>query len=263
MFYLNEIINFCKKNILLSFVLFLSSFTLLNAVSNYSHYEEEIVKLIPKLENEFYFNALLSKEIHVEQVRSKISDLPGVVDFELSPQANMKNIVSNLGTEFGLNNEEVETMSSLRSFKISLQENLSQKSINLIREYLERIAGTENILLGAVTKKVNDDLIIKSFLRSIKQWPMQVIIALVFFVWIISFISFNSKLINHSYIIEKFTRKNSVRLKMALSLFSIVIVFNLASFILMEQSSYMSLALASTSLLLIPFVFCYKLTWRK
>ncbi len=263
MFYLNEIINFSKRNIFLSFILFLSSFALLNTASNYTHYEEEIVKLIPKLENEFYFNAILSKDIHVDQVRSKISDLPGVVDFELSSQASMKSIINNLGTEFGLNNEEVKVMSELRSFRINLQENLSQKSISLIREYLERIAGSENILLGAVTKKVNDDLIIKSFLRSIKQWPMQGIIALVFFIWVISFFSFNSRLINHSYIIEKFTRKNSVRLKMALSLFSVVIISNLLFFILMEQSSYMSLALASATLLLIPFVFCYKLTWRK
>lgn len=242
---------------------FVTSLAFIHSVSHYSYYEKKIVSLIPKFENEYYFNSLISKDIELEQVRTKVIDLPGVISFEALSKKDIKSAVKGLSAEVGFSNSEIKMMSSLNSFKINLQDNLSQKSIDLIREYLKRIAGDDNILLGAVTKKINNDVVIKSFLMAIKDWPMQVVVGFLFLLWTICFFTFNSRITNYSYIIEKFQRRSSVKLKMVLMMFAVLVALNTMLAYNVAQISVLSLLITSTTFLIIPFIFCYQLKWNK
>ncbi len=262
MFYLRELLNFIKRNIVASFSLVFSIIAISMIVTNYYEIDQIVKNKVPTLENEHYFNVVVENGVNFNSLKRKVEGLPGVKSLVSISDEKIQNTVTKVSSEFALDNEALDAIQSLKSFKLSLREDVSERSINLIREYLTRIAGKNQLILGSVKQKIVDDKLIKSFLVNVKKWPIQM--ALVFFslTFIVSFLLVRGRLKQFSYILESYQRRNYVHLKLMLSLFSISLLGSILFSITFLKPNMINLFLIISSLLIIPFVFCRKKGWQ-
>jgi len=217
MFYLKEAFKLFKKNTFLSLALSLCTFALFFSVANFGDLEKVISKHLPQVENEHYFNAIVSKKVSIGPITRKIEGLPGVKSVKLLDKKGTKNKVRSVSSTLGLSKKEASSLNDMVSLKIALTSQVSQSSINLIREYLTRLAGSDNILIGAVKKKISNEKVFKNLIAQLKSKPLQVAIGVTFVLWMVSFFLLRKEILRISFIIESFQRKTNVALKVATS----------------------------------------------
>ncbi len=215
MFYLKEAFKLFKKNPFLSVSMSVLTFALFFGVANFGDLQKVISKKLPHIENEHYFNTLISEKVSIFSVKRKIEGLPGVKEVKLLDKNSTKKRVKKISSSLKLSKKEASSLNTMVSLKIALTSEVSQSSINLIREYLTRLAGKDNILIGAVKKKISNEKIFKKLIVQIKKWPLQVAIAVTFLFWSTSFFLLRKEIMRVAYIIESFQRKKNVAFKIA------------------------------------------------
>lgn len=263
MFYLKEVLKIYKKNFTATMFFNFVSVSLLVLLINFGFLQNQINHYLPKIENEHYFDALVSSKINTEMLTRKILELPGVLKIDALKQSEVKNEINKINNELNLTKDEISELSSMTALKVSMTPELNQSSINLIREYMQRITGADNIVLGSVSKKINQELEVKNVLNIIKSWPLQVAGVVLVLFWILSFFNVRFEVKRVAYIIESFQRKNLVAFKIMATMISIVLTVSiLLSYIILSPNLY-SLLLISSFSFFIPYALCGKKVWVK
>ncbi|AYF45460.1 MULTISPECIES: hypothetical protein [Halobacteriovorax] len=231
MFYLKELARFSKNNLFGQILFSILTMTLVVAVSNYNHFEAKISRALPSMQNEYYFNALVDGDLNTNSITRKIKGLPGVKAIESISASKNLNVTKQLKDVLDLDKNEITEVISMKGLKIILDEKVSESSTNLIREYLVRLTGKDNVVLGGIRKKISNHQSWKEVMTEVKRRPLQVAIVVLSIFWIVAFVAIRKDLKQVSYLIEKFQRKKNVALKMYLTniliwtLFGIVISF--------------------------------------
>ena len=223
MFYLGEILNIYKKNILISLYSIGTLLILSISISNYKKIEKLIIKKLPRIENEHYFNSLFDIDENIESIKRKMRDLPGVKSIEVLDSKKFSSSLKSLNNYLDISTEEKQKLYANKVMKIYLSEKVSISSINLIREYLVRLSGEDKIILGKVKKKIINEEGYKKLLYNLQKWPLQILIIVFFLFWITSFHLLVNRISYYSFIIENFQRKKNVVLKLLLAHFSLII----------------------------------------
>jgi cell division protein FtsX len=263
MFYLKEALKVFRKNIFLSASLSVLTFTLFFSVANFGDLQKVISKHLPQVENEHYFNALVSEKVSISSVKRKIEGLPGVKSVKLLDKTGTKNKVKSVSSTLGLSKKEASSLNEMVSIKIALTSQVSQSSINLIREYLTRLAGKDNILIGAVKKKISNEKIFKSLLVQIKKWPLQSAIGVAFVLWMISFFLLRKEILRVAYIIESFQRKTNVALKISLAQLGVVVGASFTISILFYMPNWYAVIAFFAVISVFPLTLLGKREWIK
>lgn len=217
MFYLKELARFSKNNLFGQILFSLLTVSLVVAVSNYSHFETKISKALPSMQNEYYFNALVDGDLNTSSIARKIKGLPGVKAIESISASKNLDVTKKLKDVLDLDKNEVTEVISMKGLKVILDEKVSESSTNLIREYLVRLTGKDNVVLGGIRKKISNHQSWKEVMSEVKRRPLQVAIVVLSLFWIVAFIAIKRDLKQVSYLIEKFQRKKNVALKMYLT----------------------------------------------
>lgn len=263
MFYLKEALRLFQKNTFLSIVLSLFTFALFFGVANFNDLEKVVSKHLPKVENEHYFNAIIDKKVNISSIKRKIEGLPGVKSVSVLDKQDTTKKIRSVSSTLGLSKKEASSLNEMESLKIALTSQVSQSSINLIREYLTRLAGTDNILMGSVKKRISNEKIFKRLVAQLKRWPLQIGIGFVFLLWTISFFAMRKEILRVGYIIESFQRKKNVALKVATSFIllnlSVSFVLSLIFFVPNWYAVVAFIALIS----IFPFTLAGKREWVK
>ncbi len=263
MFYISETYNFIRKNIVKTMVLSFFSVVLLFGFCNFSYFQNEISKRLPTVDNQHYFNALVDHKINVFSIKRKIEELPGVTKFEVLGEEVTKLYLEDLNTSLNLSEEELVELSSMITIKVSMTPELNESSISLIREYMNRLAGSQNIMLGGVKKKINNEVVFKNLISIIKKWPLQIALSVLVAFWMVSFISIRNEIKKVSFIIENFQRKSNVAMKMTLSLTVVNLILGLVLSYLMFEPNFYSVLLFCAISMFVPFAFGKRSQWVK
>lgn len=216
MFYLKEVLNLFKKNFFLTSSLGVLTFLLYLSVANFTDVQKVINSKLPQVENEHYFNALVNESINVFSVKRKIEGLPGVRGVMVLSEQDSLARLKGLTSALGLSNEEFSSLKEMVALKIALNSKVSQSSIKLIREYMVRLTGKTNILMGSVKYKISNERVFKKLIHNVKKWPLQIAIGVGFLLWSIVFFLLRREVVRVSYIVENFQRKKNVAMKMTL-----------------------------------------------
>lgn len=263
MFYLIELYNFSKKHIFSTMTLSLLTFLCIGLISNFDYFQHRISNILPKIENQHYFNALVSNEVQLEFLKRKISELPGVIGFETVARDIQKKHIQKLNQEVNLTKEEMGEFSKMVSVQVSMTPELNQSSINLIREYMQRLAGSDNVVLGSVNKKLNNEFIFKNIIEIIKVWPLQILISVSLLFWIISFLTVRFEMNRIAFIIESFQRKKNVAFKLMLTFMVLHVgVAQVISFATLTPNIYTSMLVVAASMF-VPYGLFGKKKWVK
>ncbi len=163
--------------------------------------------------SESFFYALLDNKENQARIARKLRILPGVKQVELLSEKSVstmtEEIIKNINIDL---NSELERL-NFSGLKIIFTKDISSRSIDLIRDYLTRLVGGQQLTMGGVKKPIKNQIKISKMLSSIKLWGGSFFILIIFLIWGVSFFQFQSVLLKRSYLIERFQRRTYVDLK--------------------------------------------------
>lgn len=220
-----------EKNLASGFAFLILSIMLVTGLTQKDFLEKKVFNQLPSEVSGPYFYALVSgKENHLRLSR-KLGELPGVALVSVLDKNEINTKVGEILESLGLDSGTGMFDFDYAGLKIIFKEGISDRSQDLIRDYLVRLAGKDKVTLG-VTKD-NDNIIKKhnATLLSFKRWGAVLTIALIFTLWVSSAFSFGKKLKEMCYIVESFQRKERVGLKVYLTGFVIISLFSLQTFL--------------------------------
>lgn len=225
MFYLVELLKIMKENVIISFILVISSISLISI----SHHHSEIGKKLSSAEKNIinpYFNALLSKKINFDTIKRKLSQLPGVVTISQKKSQVIDSEIKRLKSTYG--EDLVKNLSAINytNIKIELEKGLKSKNQTLIREYIVRLIGQENVTLGnlkdnSVTDETIKDSSVTNYIS--KYWKVYTFTILTT-MWLMSLVLLSKPLKRSAFIIMKFQRTKYVYPKMLMGILGILII---------------------------------------
>lgn len=167
-------------------------------------------ELVSQVDINPYFYAIMPKKINSGYVKRKLLELPGVEKvFVLSEQkvsSQIKSILSQASIEW---DSELLDL-NYAGIKVSLSPDLKVRSQDLIRNYLTRLTGKNEVTMGAIkapeVKKVQS----KSFYSQNKFLVITLAVSLAYF---ISLGMIYRSLKEESFVFEQYQRKTQVYLK--------------------------------------------------
>ncbi|MFZ9001089.1 MAG: hypothetical protein ACO20H_07275 [Bacteriovoracaceae bacterium] len=234
MFYLDKLLNLFKKKPLTSLLLIIS----LLGVFIFSGLQDNIQKSINKsLESKKeypYFYALISAKNNAQRVRRQLVKLPGIQEVKFISKNSVSQKVKEILKD--INVGENSELFNYEGLKISLSLELPPRGVNLIRDYVKRLVGSEIIIgsLQGVSKKE-----VKSGLSNfLKNWGWEAILFALSLLSITLFliIAFDQK--REFYLFEEFSRKSKVGVKIYALFITICFAISLISLALFNSVSW-------------------------
>lgn len=216
MFYLKEFFKLIKENFIVG-ILFIASTSALVVVSWHQEKISIIISSAQKSISTPYFNALITDRSNLLSVVRKMKSLPGVLEVSFQGDKELKKEVSSLKASFGDHVLEGFSAESFKNMRIELESGIQAKSQSLIREYLTRLIGEDNVTMSQVKTpqiKKNHET---TFMTLITKWGNKYLLLLVSFFWMFCLFLFLKPLKTYAFIIEKFQRKVAVAPKVILS----------------------------------------------
>ncbi len=214
MFYLGSFCKIVAKNPIsgLTFVLLTMLLTLWSV--DLDDIEKKINFGPSSLKRGDHFYSLIEARENLARIARKISGLPGVANVrqisEREIDERLKGIFSEIGTDFNL-----ET--NYGGLQIVYLQGLEERSQNLIREYLIRLAGRDKVMLGPIKRVqvVKDPHKIEP--RLLKKVIVYTLLAVIVIFWQISYLIFGKHISESAYLISQYQQKKRVSFKILLS----------------------------------------------
>ncbi|MBD65661.1 MAG: hypothetical protein CME62_10675 [Halobacteriovoraceae bacterium] len=216
MFYLNEFLKLFKSHFLL-FTLFVVGIAGMQTIVMQEEWIQEKTAQFQQKDIRSYFNALVSGDLNINGVQRKMSKLPGVALVNIANAKNLNQEISYLKDSFGADTVDKLAALKYQKIKIVLENKISSKNQNLIREYLERLIGKDNVTMGAV--KSPRSLMEKDKQNLSQFFSYSVYYGFVFFfgLFLFSVLLLRKSVTNRSFIIRKFQRRKYVSFKIFVS----------------------------------------------
>ncbi|MCB9063217.1 MAG: hypothetical protein H6622_16955 [Halobacteriovoraceae bacterium] len=171
----------------------------------------EIQKKFPKL------SAVMPASVNIEWVRRKVTNLPGVNKIKT---VSKEKIESGIKQSLGEWNHEILGNYSFQGLEIIFDEGIKERTIELVKEYIQKLVGQNEVILESYSVKDREDKKTKNILL---RYPEKMIIFLLFISWGIIFALSKDKMLKRSYLIEKFQRRNLIAFKLNIIEYSFIL----------------------------------------
>ncbi len=206
------------KNPLRAIGFFLSGFTLCFFLGQSERLQDNLMSNLPSMGEAPHFFALVDKKINSEGIRRKLMELPGVSAVRNISKDQIKAQLGEVIGDVGIDLPESFVAPSISGLKISFAPELEARSQKLIKKYLARLTGEEEVTLGPTIgsqKKTTDW--INSFKSSLKLKVGGLLVLLAALLYLVFGLSLGSELGREAYLVERFSRrKNVVKVSAAL-----------------------------------------------
>jgi hypothetical protein len=251
MFYLTQALSIFKKKTVLSIFFVILTFGVFFLSANFNQLQTIVNQKLPKIENELYIDTLVHGSVNLSSFKRKVGELPGVKAIgQISKTKTLKE-VAKLQQELKLTDTEVKELSVMNGVHVTLTKEVSQSSINLIKEYMTRLTGKEKIIIGQVRKKIENEKIFDGLITNLKKWPMQILLSVMGIFWLISFFMMRREIITTAFLLESFQRRSNVAFKICATMCGSVLSVSAAISILffIPNIYYVAVLLVAVGLL--------------
>lgn len=278
MFYLELTFKKIFKHPFRAISFILLTVTMICFVSYWDYLKQKVVQYSKIEEQGPSFHALVKSAENAHWIARKVKEIPGVMavnviekeKIALEARNTLKDVLEGQVAESKPadknSDEPTEKLldSSYYGLKVVCDKNTTDRALNLLREYVVRLAGgPSNIILGKVTE-INKNLKTQSPLHLFMKKEMVPIGLLILFIfWLISFFSFEARMREAAYLIEKFQRRRRVAFKTFLVITTLIVSFSMIPFIFFEQFNILNYLLITSFLVLTCFLELRKGKWLK
>jgi hypothetical protein len=215
MFYIKQFFSIFRDNLLKGTFFFLISFSFVLISGNWKLIKEKIFELYPDYAKGPSFFALISSDQDYLNIQRKLVSLPGISSVMILEKDEVKEQTKKLVENFQLKDEDLGFLNFI-AVEVIFDKNITVRGQELIRNYLIKLAGENNVTLGKINFPPENDGI-KSLLDFINiggEWA----VALIFgFMWFFALFILRKEVKKSAYLIEQFQRKNFVEIKILIS----------------------------------------------
>ena len=217
MFYLIAFYKILSKTPLKSLIFVTMSWGIVLSFAQNRALNKLLFKELP--DERDYFYALISDKKNRNDISRKLQNLPGIDFIRVVPrEAIQKELVkilkhSRLAQYMDASFEGLD----YQGLKIIFSSNVKTESQNLIRDYLFRLVGKEDLTLGPIEKRSSLALNKKQPFIFFKKYGVLFLIAIGTLIWVFIGLSYIGSFQDSSYVIENFQRRRGVSFKIALS----------------------------------------------
>lgn len=190
----------------------------------------DVEKVLPLSRKGASFHVLIRSDVNVARVGRKLRSLQGV--FQVVPlaesqiQKKVQKTLSQLGSE-----ELVKEALNLgyNGLKIIFNKQVDMRVQSLVRDYLSKLVGKDNIIMGETLARQKSDRLIDRILVSMKRWGGLGIYGVLAILWLTLFILWAKGFRQEAILLQRFQRRKNIALKsytlmMALFAFAAIIL---------------------------------------
>lgn len=158
-----------------------------------------------------YFYAIMPKKINSGYVKRKLLELPGVEKVLVLSEEKVSSQIKSILAASSLELDDALVDLNYAGVKISLSPDLKVSSQELIRNYLGRLTGKNQVTMGAIKKpEVKKDEVSSSFFSQNRFLVITFMASLAYF---IALGLIYRPLKEDSFVLEQYQRKNQIYLK--------------------------------------------------
>ncbi|MCK5072417.1 MAG: hypothetical protein KAQ98_03260 [Bacteriovoracaceae bacterium] len=209
-----------------------------------------------------YFHTLVSSKENHSWLSRKLILLPEVKYVHTLPRekivGEVKNILENLDVGGLENILELDYV----GLKVVFEKTVSDRTQNLVREYMGKLVGKDKLMMGAIKKTATLDSGPRKLLSGIGAWFYPALLGVVFIFWLFSLWSFSYRTVEVSYIIEQYQRKTNVSAKIMLTGFLSVVVFSIVPTCLVGSPQFINFCAIGLLFVLILAIGLRKCAWN-
>lgn len=233
MFYIKQFFRLIKENSLKGFFFLLISCAFVLVLGNWSYLKDKILDLYPDYMKGPSFYALINEQEDYLNIQRKLITLPGISSVKILEKDKVKEQTEKIMNSFQLKNDEVGAFDFV-GLEVMFDKNINNRGQELIRNYLLKLAGENNITIGKTNYLPEKDNIksLMDFINTSGSWFIALFFAIF---WVFSLSLLKKEVKKASYLIEQFQRKRMVEFKI---LFSgiIIIYFSSAGLVFLAPS---------------------------
>lgn len=155
------------------------------------------------------FYALYTTSENSDYIKSKLLALPDIEKVEFKNRYEIKNEVADNFSEMGLTTDLVDFDYSI--LRIYLDKRTSEKTFNLLKEYLQRLVKDKNIIFTKISNEKDLEITYKNdFMDVLKKMGMTPLYVVSFLFWFLAFFIWIPDVKKFSYILENYQRRSFV-----------------------------------------------------
>lgn len=221
--------------------------------------------LLPVSNQGASFHALISSDISAGRVERKLRTLPGVFQVVSLTEREIESKVQKVLGAINLDDELLGSF-GLKSngLRVIFKKNIDSKVQVLIREYLKKLVGKSNVMLGAITKRATTFTWTDNLQKLLKQWGSLSIFGSLLLLWFVGFSMWTAKFKKEVGMMQKFQRRKNIALKSYVLL--ITLLFSVSFAVGIGTVGYFSSFFLAVSFIVITLsglFFSPALKWQK
>lgn len=213
MFYIRCFKQLIKKSPIFLTIYFLIAFTGVIGLHFSSNIVDHIELATAKTARPAFFHALIDNKENYSRVSRKLRSLPGVRNVEVFSPEKMEEEAKKILKDLDVASSAGLLELGQAGLKIIFESNVQIKSMELVRDYLLRLVGEENITFGDIINENVSDR--KESWSSVLTENMQwFFIGIVFILWLLINMIYARVFNNQIYLIQNFQRRKNISLKL-------------------------------------------------
>ncbi len=172
-------------------------------------------RLLPTSAQGNSFHALITSDVNVARVSRKLRTLPGVFQvISLSEREIDSKVKSLLGTlDIGSDLLEETLGVNSNGLKIIFKKEIGVRVQTLVRDYLKKLVGIENVMIGTTVKRAMSLSWMDQIEKLLKSWGSISLFMGIFGMWFVAFISWTRSYKAEMGMLQRFQRRNLIALK--------------------------------------------------
>ncbi len=205
-----------------------------------------------------YFHALISSKQNIPWISRKLKELPGVEKVEILENEKLNQQVQSLLE--GMDGDIAQAVGelSLAGVKVVTRSELEERSIQLLKDYLIRLSGSDTTV-GATVFPPKKRLMSA---YSWQSWFSEIIISICFISWVLSILAFTKPIKKSAYLIEQFQRRRNVAMKTWLSGACILVILSSGTTFLMKKPDLPALGICLFLVMCSSLFYSRKTSWE-
>lgn len=205
-----------------------------------------------------YFHALIPSQQNTSWLARKLRELPGVDAVEILPEQALNKQVKELLSGMEVDVIQAVGAMQLAGLKVIARPELEERSIELIKDYLIRLAGKETTVGATVLALKNT----KKTTQTWQRFSVEIILACILFVWFASVAMLMKPLRRTAYLVEQFQRRRGVALKTWSIALSFACAIGVGVSFILSKPQLLSLAICLAVALLSMTMYSRKVSWE-
>ncbi len=176
---------------------------------------EWIKEKIPVNQQGASFHALVSADVNLARISRQLRIFPGVLQVAALDREQLQQRVKKILVNMPISGELLQDSLGIdmRGLKVVFNRQSGQRSYELVRNYLKKLVGEKNIVLGPIIIPKKGTRWIEHWFTVIQQWGGVIVSGIITILWWMTFAWWRRVYIREVRLLQRFQRRSNIALK--------------------------------------------------